>query len=63
VPAGKSLFNEERERFRHGNVTPAVETASRACAYLVNAFAGCSLHDRRVATIHVAAKPLLSPVI
>jgi hypothetical protein len=30
VPTGKSLFNEERERFRHGIVTPAIETASRA---------------------------------
>jgi hypothetical protein len=30
VPIGKSLFNEERGRFRHGIVTPAIETASRA---------------------------------
>jgi hypothetical protein len=58
VPAGKSLFNEERELSRHGNVTPAVETASRACAYLLNAFAGCSLCNGRVVTFHVAAKPL-----
>jgi hypothetical protein len=30
VPKDKSLFNEERGRFRHGIVTPAIETASRA---------------------------------
>jgi hypothetical protein len=56
VPAGKSLFNEERERFHHGNVTPAVETASRANAYLLNAFAGCSLRNGRVVTFYVAAE-------
>jgi hypothetical protein len=55
-PAGKSLFNEERERFRHGIVTPAVETASRAHAYLLNAFAGCSLRNGRVVTFYVAAE-------
>ena len=56
VPAGKSLFNEERELSRHGNVTPAVETASRACAYLLNAFAGCSLRNGRVVTFYAAAE-------
>jgi hypothetical protein len=56
VPTGKSLFNEERGRFRHGIVTPTIETASRARAYLFNALAGCSRRNSRVVTFNVAAE-------
>jgi hypothetical protein len=37
-------------------VKPTVETASQAHAYLLNAFAGCSLRNGRVVTFYVAVE-------
>jgi hypothetical protein len=56
VPIGKSLFNEERGRFRHGIVTPTLETASRATRICSMRLPGCSLRNSRVVTFYVAAE-------
>jgi len=60
VPIGKSLFDEERGRFRHGIVTPANRNGIAGHAYLFNAFAGCSLRNSRVVTFYVAAEVVVA---